>query len=62
MKDDDFLDFVAFWEFFNPFNGNEEYECPYCRRVIKGNDKVIWVDKKKKIFKCPDCNEEIKIE
>ena len=61
MEGDDFWNFVAFWEFFNPFDEKENFKCPYCGRKIKGDEKVE-VDKRRKVFKCPDCDEEIKIE
>lgn len=61
MADNDFWDFVAFWEFFNPLkNEDKTFKCPTCGREIGGDDKVE-VDKKKKIFKCPDCDGEIEI-
>jgi len=41
-------------------NEDENVECLHCGRKIKGNEKVIWIDKKSKIFQCPGCNKEIK--
>lgn len=61
MNDGDFWDFAAFWDFFNSFDEQAEFECHHCGRVIKGDEKVLWIDKKQKIFKCSECNEEIKI-
>jgi transcription elongation factor Elf1 len=61
MSDEDFWDFVAFWEFFNPFEDEDKsFKCPFCGREIKGDEKVE-VDKERKVFKCPDCDEEIEI-
>ena len=59
MNDDDFWDFAAFYEFFNPLG--EEFECPSCGRAIKVDEKVE-VNKDKGVFKCPDCGEEIEID
>ena len=60
-ESDEFLDFTAFWEFFNPFDKEDECKCPNCGKLIKGNEKVQWVDRKNKILKCPDCDSEINI-
>jgi len=62
MKDDDFWDFAAFWEFFNPFEDEDKtFKCPHCGREI-GRDEKVEVDRNRKVFKCPDCDEEIAIE
>ena len=58
-EEDDFMDFAAYWEFFNPLG--DEKECPNCGRMIKPDEKVQ-VNKEKGVFKCPDCGEEIDIE
>jgi DNA-directed RNA polymerase subunit RPC12/RpoP len=60
-ESDEFFDFTVFWEFFNPFDEGDEYKCSHCGRIIKGNEKVQWVDKKNKIFKCPGCDNEISV-
>ena len=60
MNNDNFWNFVAFWEFFNPFDEEDTFKCPYCGREIKGDEKVE-VNKERKVFKCPDCDEEIEI-
>lgn len=39
----------------------ESIKCHHCGREIKGNEKVIWIDKKNRIFQCPGCSKEIKI-
>ena len=57
-NDSDSWDFVVFWEFFNPFDEEETFKYPYCGREIKRNENVE-VDKERKVFKCPDCDEEI---
>lgn len=62
MNGDDFWDFVAFWEFFNPFEDEvKTFKCSHCGREIKRDEKVA-VNRKRKIFKCPDCDGEIAIE
>lgn len=58
---DDFFDFMVFWELMFPEDENRTVECPHCSRIIKGNEKVVWVEKNK-IFKCPECSNEITIE
>lgn len=62
MNDNDFWDFVAFWEFFNPFKDEDKtFKCSACGREIEPDEKVE-VDRKRKVFKCPDCDEEIEFE
>jgi predicted RNA-binding Zn-ribbon protein involved in translation (DUF1610 family) len=58
---DEFWDFVAFWEFFNPFDEEKNFKCPHCGREIEKDEKVEG-DKERRVFKCPDCDEEIIIE
>lgn len=62
MPDPDFFDFMVFYELMFPDQPDKTIECPHCGRVIKGDEKVAWVDKTNGILKCPDCDEEIKIE
>lgn len=62
MSDDDFFEFMVFYELLFPDDKDRECECPACGRVIKGSEKVEWVDKKRGIFKCPDCGEEVEVE
>ncbi|MCX6760324.1 MAG: hypothetical protein NTW46_03200 [Candidatus Nealsonbacteria bacterium] len=62
MSNDDFSDFMIFYELLFPDDENKEVECDNCGRVIKGSEKVEWVDKNKQIFKCPDCKQEIKLD
>lgn len=61
-NNDDFFDFMIFYELLFPDDENKTIECENCRRMIKGSEKVEWVDKRRRIFKCPDCNEEIEID
>ena len=49
------------WALLFPDDEDAEFECPYCNRVIQGHEKVEWIDKNNKIFKCPDCGERIEI-
>lgn len=59
-KDDDFFDFMIFNELMFPDDSEGTFECPFCGRVIEGDEKVE-VDKDKKTFKCPDCGQLINI-
>lgn len=62
MQDEpDFFDFMMLYELLFPEEEDRTYECPYCKRVIQGNEKVEWIDKKNKIFKCPECGEKLEI-
>lgn len=57
----DFWDFVAFWDFFNPFKDeNKTFKYPFCGREIERDEKVE-VNRNRKVFKCPECDEEIEI-
>ena len=61
MKDtDDFFDFMVFYELMFPDDEDREITCPHCGRVIKGSEKVRWIEKGR-LFECPDCKEEIEI-
>lgn len=64
MGQPDFEDFILSggWDLLFPDDEDETCECPHCGRVIDGDEKVEWVDKKNKAFKCPDCGEEIELE
>lgn len=57
MKDPDFFDFMT--------EGGDELlnteECPRCGVVIYLDQKIEWVDQAKRIAKCPECGEEVKI-
>jgi predicted RNA-binding Zn-ribbon protein involved in translation (DUF1610 family) len=57
---DDFFDFMIFYELMFPDDEDREIKCPHCGRVIKGSEKVGWVEKGK-IFKCPECEEEVNV-
>jgi len=57
MKDDEFDDF--FLESGDELLNTEE--CPHCRAVIYLNQGIEWVDEAKRIAKCPECAEEVKI-
>lgn len=61
MSNDDFFDFMVFWELMFPEDEDKTFKCPSCNRIIKGSDKVAWIDKKNRIFKCLDCGELLKI-
>lgn len=61
MSNDDFFDFMVFWELMFPEDEDRTYECPSCGRVISGGEKVPWIDKKNQIFKCPGCEELLKL-
>jgi PTS system fructose-specific IIC component len=62
MSNDDFFDFMVFWELMFPEDEDKTFKCPSCDTIIKGDDKVPWIDKKNKIFKCPDCGKLLQIE
>lgn len=62
MQDDGFWEFAILYELLFPDDEDREIECSSCGRVIKGNEEVGWVDKKKDIFKCPGCGENLKVE
>lgn len=62
MSNDDFFDFMIFYELLFPDDEDREVKCDNCGRVIKGSEKVEWIDKNKQIFKCPDCKQEIKLD
>lgn len=57
---DDFFNFMIFNELMFPDDEGREIKCPHCGRVIKGSEKVAWVEKGK-VFKCPECEECIEI-
>ena len=63
MPDPDFWDFVmeGGWALLFPDDLEESVECFSCKRIIKGNEEVEWVDKKKKAFKCPNCGDVLEI-
>ncbi|MFC1514486.1 hypothetical protein ACFL5X_01120 [Candidatus Omnitrophota bacterium] len=58
---DDFLGFILLTELLFPDDEEGVFECYHCGREIKGNEKVVWIDKKKKIFKCLDCGKELRL-
>lgn len=64
MEDPNFWDFVleGGWELLFPEDEEGSIECSACGRVIRGNEKVEWTDKKKKTFKCPNCKDLIQAE
>lgn len=51
---DGFWEFVILYELLFPDDEDREIKCSSCSRVIKGNEEVGWVDKKKGIFKCAE--------
>lgn len=61
MINQDFWDFVMTggYELLFPDDEGKQLECQFCGRVIKGDEKVEWVDKLKGILKCPDCGEQL---
>lgn len=64
MDDPDFLDFMMEGGYvFLLFPDDEagSFKCSFCGRVIQGNEKVVWIDKNEKKFKCPGCGEKIDI-
>ena len=61
-NNEDFFDFIVLYELMFPDEPDKIIECPYCGEVIKGDAKVVCVDKIRRIFKCPNCDEEIEIE
>lgn len=58
---DEFFNFMVLYELLFPDDENKEVTCPHCGRVVKGSEKVKWVTQGK-IFKCPDCEEEVEID
>jgi predicted RNA-binding Zn-ribbon protein involved in translation (DUF1610 family) len=61
MEEPDFFEFMILHELLFPEEEDREYKCPYCGRVIRGSEKVEWIDKKRGIFKCPDCGKKLNI-
>lgn len=59
----DFWDFMleGGYDLLFPDDEDNTVECENCGRVIKGSEKVEWVDKNKRIFKCLDCKQDIKL-
>jgi nitrogen PTS system EIIA component len=56
-----FWDFVAFWEFFNPFDEDiSTIECPSCGEEFNGHDDIEVIDKEQKICRCPECKTKLK--
>ena len=56
------MDFLAFWEFFNPFEDEEkDLECPVCRKEFNKTNKIEVLDKEEKTFKCSNCNSVLKL-
>ena len=35
------------------------YVCPFCGQIIANKNKVVWINKHEKSFKCPGCSEEV---
>jgi len=58
------MDNTEFWDFM--MEGGDELlnsePCPHCGGVIYLDQKIEWVDEEKRIAKCPECREEVKIE
>jgi len=56
--------YVDFWDFM--MEGGDELLnteiCPYCGSVIYLDQEIEWIDEEKRIAKCPNCGEEVKIE
>lgn len=60
MNNPDFEDFMLDGGFDLLFDDEDgEIQCPYCDRIIKGNEQVEWIDKREGIFKCPECGEQM---
>jgi predicted RNA-binding Zn-ribbon protein involved in translation (DUF1610 family) len=49
------------YELLFPEDEERSYQCPYCGRIINGDEKVRWLDRMKTIFQCPECEEKIEI-
>jgi len=58
----DEFDFVVFYDLLFPDDEKATYECPFCARLIKGSEEVAWLDKKRRVFKCPDCDNAISLD
>jgi len=51
MSDEDFWDFIAFWEFFNPFADKEKgLRCPVCAKELGKKEKIEVLSKEEKNF------------
>ena len=65
-NNDDFWDFAAFWEFFNPFEDEEEkeitIECPLCKAKLGRGVKIKLINEEKMIFECPSCRRKLKFD
>jgi len=57
-NDDDFFDFMI--------EGGDELMnsevCPHCGGVIHLDHAIEWIDKEKKIAKCPSCGKEVEVD
>jgi len=57
MEDPDFFDFMI--------EGGDELMnsevCICCGDVIYLDQEIVWIDKNKRIAKCPGCGEQVKI-
>ncbi len=64
MSEPDFWDFVfeGGYDLLFPEDEDNTYQCSSCKQIIKGDEKVKWIDKEKTIFECPKCGEVIKNE
>ena len=60
MQDPDFEDFVLDGGYDLLFN--DDIQCPHCNRIIESNEQVEWIDKSKRVFKCPDCGKQIEVD
>jgi DNA-directed RNA polymerase subunit RPC12/RpoP len=62
MQHPDFWDFAleGGWDLLFPDDEERSYICLYCKKIIKGKEKVEWVEKNK-IFKCPECDKSLEI-
>jgi NAD-dependent SIR2 family protein deacetylase len=52
-----------FWDFL--IEGGDELlnseACPHCGDIIYLDQKIEWIDKDKRIAKCPGCGGEVKV-
>lgn len=58
--DNDFFDFMLFWELMG--ENEDDLECPLCGVTIGKGQQLEFVYKTKQIFKCPECGKKLRFD